>query len=605
MVVVAHPDDEVIGVGAHLAQWGASVIMVHATDGAPPDDGDAIAAGFSSRDEYARARRDELRAALSHLPVPPRAMLRLGQTDQRVTHQLTAVVDALHDLVATWSPDVVITHAYEGGHPDHDALAVAVAAVRHRGLPFEHLEFAEYHAREDGTLATNRFAKQQGATRMVPDPEQRRLKRRMLDQFRSQQRTLAAFGVDEEWLRHAPEYDFSCLPDTGRLWYERFDWAMRGAEWRDRVHRSREQLNGHRRSPRLSVLNVAYPFAPVGRDAVGGAEQVVAQIDRALVAAEHRSLVIARRGSDVAGELVELAAPQEPFNDDTLRRGRTECAQAIAETLKREPIDIVHLHGVDCDEYLPDASLPIVVTLHLWPDRHPPAVVAGARPDMHLVCVSEAQRAACGKTTRTSTIRNGVQLRELLPDLDRAHEYVLLLGRISPEKGFHLAVDAARRNGLPVVIAGALFPYRSHREYFDHVLAPRLSEHVRFVGAVGFEEKRHLLAGARCLAVPTILPETSSLAAMEAFACGTPVVALRSPALAELIEDGRTGFLVDTVDEMAEAMARVDRLDRAACRYAAEARCDGRVTVSGYLQLYRELARSSRRPGVRASATSV
>jgi glycosyltransferase involved in cell wall biosynthesis len=166
---------------------------------------------------------------------------------------------------------------------------------------------------------------------------------------------------------------------------------------------------------------------------------------------------------------------------------------------------------------------------------------------------------------------------------------VLLLGRISPEKGFHLAIDAARRASMAVVLAGRVFPYRSHCEYFDYVIAPRLGDDVRYVGPVDAVVKRRLLATVSCVAIPSIVPETSSLTAMEALASGTPVVALKSPALEELIEDGKTGFLVRDVDEMALAFARVPSLARSECRRAAERRCALSRMTSEYLAVYRQL----------------
>ena len=315
------------------------------------------------------------------------------------------------------------------------------------------------------------------------------------------------------------------------------------------------------------------------------------QIDRALVEAGHRSIVVAPRGSTSAGELTALDPVPAPLTEETLRDRRAACARVVDTVLREQHVDVVHFHGVDCDEYLPDrVDVPVVVTLHLWPDRHPAALLANRRPNVHLVCVSDAQRAACPKEASARTIRNGVDLSALVPRADGPRRDVLLLGRISPEKGFHLAVDAAARAGLRVTMAGAVFPYHSHREYFDYVIAPRLSESVRFLGPVGFDRKRELLRSALCLAVPSILPETSSLVAMEALACGTPVVALRSPALEELIEEGQTGWLVRTEDEMADAFTRVRALSRDACRRAAEACCDLRAMTGAYLTLYQELA---------------
>src|SRR5205814_10210011 len=123
-------------------------------------------------------------------------------------------------------------------------------------------------------------------------------------------------------------------------------------------------------------------------------------------------------------------------------------------------------------------GIPVVITLHLWPDRYPPEQFEPRRAGVHIVCVSEAQRAACPAVVAPVVIPNGVDLQFFA--VGRGHtRTVLLLGRIAPEKGFHLAIDAAAQADLDVVIAGAVFPYPSHQEYFRWCIAPRLSERVR------------------------------------------------------------------------------------------------------------------------------
>jgi glycosyltransferase involved in cell wall biosynthesis len=164
------------------------------------------------------------------------------------------------------------------------------------------------------------------------------------------------------------------------------------------------------------------------------------------------------------------------------------------------------------------------------------------------------------------------------------------MGRICSEKGFHLAIDAAERAGLKLILAGTVFEYPEHREYFDSMIAPRLNDQVRFIGPVGGKHKRDLLAGAKSLLIPSQVNETSSLAAMEAIAAGTPVVAWRSGALPEIVSDGRTGFLVSSVDEMAEAINHVPCIDRQECRKEAEERFDARSMFSRYLSLYESVA---------------
>lgn len=343
----------------------------------------------------------------------------------------------------------------------------------------------------------------------------------------------------------------------------------------------------------LTILQAGYPFAPVTPDAVGGAEQVLVALDRALVACGCRSIVVAPHGSRCCGELCASPLPAGPLTGEVQHVGRRAFGDAIAAARDALAPDVIHLHGTDVAEYLPEpGEAPIVVTLHLWPTRYPRALFTAPREDVQFVCVSEAQRAACPNRRACRTIPNGVDLAFFHGDAGGRgpRSTVLLLGRICPEKAFHLAMDAAEEAGLDVAIAGQVFPYEEHEAYFREEVEPRLGPRARFLGPLDRLRTRDALATAACVAVPSTVPETSSLAAMEALACGTPVVAFRTPALAELVEDGLTGFLIDTVDEMAEAFRCVPALSRRGCRRAAETRCAAEAMIAGYLDLYRALA---------------
>jgi len=342
----------------------------------------------------------------------------------------------------------------------------------------------------------------------------------------------------------------------------------------------------------LTVLSVAYPFAPVGPDATGGAEQVLNLLDEGLVRRGHRSIVVACAGSSASGRLVATPAVTGPIDDAVRAAGQRRTAGGIAEVLERERVDVVHLHGVDFHRYLPDWPGPVLVTLHLPPSFYPPSALRDIPPNLTLACVSQSQRRACprGAAVR-ATIENGVLVGRLAGGPLGRQEFVAALGRICPEKGFHLALDAARSARVGCRLAGRLFPYDAHVRYFEREIVPRLDPERVFVGPLGFRGKRRLLREARGLLVPSLAPETSSLVAMEALACGTPVVAFRAGALPEIVEHGRTGFLVDGVDEMSAAIAELHAIDPAVCRATARERFSAEAMVERYVSLYRALAR--------------
>jgi glycosyltransferase involved in cell wall biosynthesis len=344
----------------------------------------------------------------------------------------------------------------------------------------------------------------------------------------------------------------------------------------------------------LRVLSVAYPFAPVGADAVGGAEQVLHAIDRRLVAAGHRSIVIACEGSAVAGELIAMPMPHDALDTGVHAEATRQYRRTVEQVLAHRSIDVVHLHGLDFDRHLPPPGVPVLATVHLPPELLLARLDAIARPDTWIHGVSHTQQQRLANVPHLlPPIENGVAIDELGRSV-RRRRFVAALGRICPEKGFHLALDAARRARTPILIGGMVFPYPQHQRYFERELVPRLGPDRRFVGPLAMRPKRRLLNAARCLLVPSQTPETSSLVAMEAMACGTPVIAFSSGALADIVEDGVTGFLVRDVQEMTAAMAVVDRLCAERISRVAARRFSADAMLARYLAVYESLARKGR-----------
>ena len=269
--------------------------------------------------------------------------------------------------------------------------------------------------------------------------------------------------------------------------------------------------------------------------------------------------------------------------------------RSIDDALQTSHFDIVHMHGVDFHRYRLPRSMPVLVSLHLPPAWYPERIWNIAA-NVHLQCVSMAQRRECPPEHRAClpVIENGVPFPS--ERYERADvPFALMLSRICPEKNLHVGIDAARKSGISVVLAGDTFPYEDHLRYFRAEIAPRLSQQVQLRGPVGGREQQQLLGSARSVLIPTLAPETSSLVAMEALHAGTPVVAFPSGAIPEIIEHHRTGFLVRSTEEMAEAITHADQIDREVCRQVARDRIYESSMVDEYLALYASILASAPR----------
>ncbi|WFT82242.1 PIG-L family deacetylase [Methylobacterium sp. CB376] len=232
-LVVAHPDDESIGCGAQLPRL-AGLTVIHVTDGAPRDGRDAARRGFPDPAAYAAARARELDAALTRAGVPPERRLALGLPDQGVAEALAPLARRLAGLFAARGIRVALTHTYEGGHPDHDAVALAVqGAKRLMGGALAVIEMPYYHRGPAGP-EEGRFLPADPPRRAVAlhlDPEDCALKADLFAAHASQAAILNRLPIALERFREAPDLRFDALPNGGRLLYEEWGLGLTGARF--------------------------------------------------------------------------------------------------------------------------------------------------------------------------------------------------------------------------------------------------------------------------------------------------------------------------------------------------------------------------------------
>lgn len=236
LLLAAHPDDETVGAGASLRLF-RNLLLLHATDGAPRDLADARRAGFDSAEAYASCRRVELSDALRAGDVPAEC-ISLDIPDQQASLRMTELARRVAGHIEQHGARIVLTHPYEGGHPDHDACAfaarmAAVLAASHLPPPMV-FEMTSYHAGPEGRWMAGTFLPNGETPTIIKltTAEQVR-KRRMLGCFRTQAEILTPFGTERESFRPAPAYDFCTAPHAGTLNYERYNWGMDGPRWRE------------------------------------------------------------------------------------------------------------------------------------------------------------------------------------------------------------------------------------------------------------------------------------------------------------------------------------------------------------------------------------
>jgi glycosyltransferase involved in cell wall biosynthesis len=339
----------------------------------------------------------------------------------------------------------------------------------------------------------------------------------------------------------------------------------------------------------MKIAQIAPLYESVPPKLYGGTERIVSYLTEELVAAKHDVTLFASADSVTRARLV-------PASETALRLSATPIVDSVAHYIRllelvfreADQFDILHFH-IDYLHFpwTMRQLVPAVTTLHGKLDIPDLVPLYKEFEDMHVVSISDAQRLPLPWIQWRGTVYHGIP-EHLYHLRKKSGDYLAFLGRICPEKRLDRAIEIAKRSGRKLKIAAKVDPV--DREYFSDHIKPML-EHplVELIGEIGEDEKGEFLGNALALLFPIDWPEPFGLVTIEAMACGTPVIAYRQGAVPEIIEDGKTGSIVDNQDGAVAAVDRLALIDRVSCRREFERRFTARRMTADYIRIYEEL----------------
>jgi glycosyltransferase involved in cell wall biosynthesis len=340
----------------------------------------------------------------------------------------------------------------------------------------------------------------------------------------------------------------------------------------------------------MRIAQVAPLYESVPPKLYGGTERVVSYLTEELVRLGHDVTLFASGDSETAARLVpacDRALWRDPNCRETLPHHVRLMDLVFREAHK---FDVIHFH---CDylhfPLLRQCQTPGVTTFHGRVNRHDLQPLLDEHWDAPLVSISDNQRWPLPEANWQGTIYHGLP-RNLHTFRERTGDYLLFVGRISPEKRLDRAIEITRRTGRQLKVAAKI--YDEDRSYYQSSIEPLLREcksFVEFVGEVGGDDKDKLMGDAYALLFPIDWPEPFGLVMIESLACGTPVIAWNNGSVPEVIASGETGFVVDSIDEAVSAVGEVRHLSRHACRQAFEERFDASRMARNYVDVYSRL----------------
>jgi glycosyltransferase involved in cell wall biosynthesis len=342
----------------------------------------------------------------------------------------------------------------------------------------------------------------------------------------------------------------------------------------------------------MRIAVIAPPWTPVPPALYGGIELVVDRLAVGFQKAGHDVLLFTTGDSTCP---VPRAWALEEAEHQRIGMVVPELRHIMAAYEAVQDYDIVHDHTVMGPVYaqrFPD--LKVVTTVHgPFNDELTDLYGRMANDGVPLIAISHAQSKPVPQIPIARVIHHGLDI-DAFPVGEGKGDYYLFLGRMSPDKGAHRATEICYKAGVPLLMAAKMREPWEH-EYFDRNVRPYLNDRIRYLGEVAHDEKLELLANAKGLIFPIRWNEPFGMLMIEAMACGTPVIAFRGGSVPEVLEHGRTGFIVDDLDDAVAATRRVGELSRQRCREAFEERFTASRMAHDYVDLYAAMLETGRR----------
>lgn len=333
----------------------------------------------------------------------------------------------------------------------------------------------------------------------------------------------------------------------------------------------------------------------------GGTERIVSYLSEELVRMGHDVTMFASGDSTTAADLVSCARMALRLDPDV--KDQFPYYMTMIDKVRRmaDEFDIIHFH-IDYFQFplFRDIAAKTVTTLHSRQDVSDLKTLYAAFPEMPLVSISNAQRRPVSSSNFAGTVYHGLPTNLHVPNLKPSGDYVAFLGRISPEKRLDRAIRIARAAGIPIRIAAKVD--KADRDYYEQEIKPMLSlPGVEFIGEINERQKPEFLGNARAMLFPIDWPEPFGIVMIESMACGTPVLAFRNGSVPEVIDDGISGFIVDSEEEAVSVLQRTVNMDRRQVRRRFEERFSATRMAEDYVEIYNKLLTQEHRVPQRVS----